>query len=145
MSSKVDINKLAHEIPLRILVAEDNLVNQKFLVSLLNIMGYKPASVLNGREVLEMMETESFDIIFMDIQMPEMSGIEATQLIMMKYAPADRPYIIAITANAMNNERDRCLQVGMVDFMVKPVNIKILQSILENWGRKVQRKSSAGV
>lgn len=145
MSSKVDINKLAHEIPLRILVAEDNLVNQKFLVSLLNIMGYKPASVLNGREVLEMMETENFDIIFMDIQMPEMSGIEATQLIMMKYAPADRPYIIAITANAMNNERDRCLQVGMVDFMVKPVNIKILQSILENWGRKVQRKSSAGV
>ncbi|MDD2528468.1 MAG: response regulator [Lentimicrobiaceae bacterium] len=145
MSSKVDINKLAHEIPLKILVAEDNLINQKFLVSLLNIMGYKPSSVLNGKEVLEIMERESFDIIFMDIQMPEMSGVEATQIIMEKYAPAERPYIIAITANALSQDRERCLEMGMDDFMVKPVNIKLLQSTLEKWGRKVERKFSADV
>ncbi|HAH60310.1 MAG TPA: hypothetical protein DCL86_19420, partial [Bacteroidales bacterium] len=82
---------------------------------------------------------------FMDIQMPEMSGVEATQIIMEKYAPAERPYIIAITANALSQDRERCLELGMDDFMVKPVNIKLLQSTLEKWGRKVERKFSADV
>lgn len=143
MTSKVEINKLAQEIPLKILIAEDNLVNQKFLISLLNIMGYSPASVINGQEVLDAMENERFDIILMDIQMPVMSGIEATELIMEKYPPSDRPYIIAITANALNSERERCLEVGMVDFMVKPVNIQLLQSTLEKWGSIVKNKTSA--
>ena len=80
-----------------------------------------------------------------DIQMPEMSGVEATQIIMEKYAPAERPYIIAITANALSQDRERCLEMGMDDFMVKPVNIKLLQSTLEKWGRKVERKFSADV
>lgn len=145
MSPRVDINKLAHEVPLKILVAEDNLVNQKFLISLLNIMGYAPVTVLNGREVLEVMERESFDIILMDIQMPEMSGIEASQAIMKKYPASERPYIIAITANALNNDRERCMEAGMVDFMVKPVNIKLLQATLEKWGKMAKQKSSADI
>ncbi len=144
MTSKVEINKLAQEIPLKILIAEDNLVNQKFLISLLNIMGYSPAAVINGQEVLDVMERELFDIILMDIQMPVMSGIEATEIIMKKYPKSSRPHIIAITANALNSERERCLEAGMVDFMVKPVNIQLLQSTLEKWGSIVKNQSSAG-
>ncbi|GAB1403124.1 MAG: response regulator [Lentimicrobiaceae bacterium] len=138
IDSKPDSNST-----LKILVAEDNVVNQRFLVSMLNIMGHQPVSVLNGREVLEIMEVEKFDIIFMDIQMPEMSGMEATRRIIEKYPASERPFIIAITANALNSDYQRCIEAGMDDCLFKPVNLKLLQSCVQEWSEKVKIKQSA--
>ena len=134
---------LSERIPIRILVAEDNLVNQKFALSLLNLMGYKVDAVINGVEVLQALEKKEYDIILMDLQMPEMNGIEATVKIRELYPPKRQPYIIAITANAMLGDRETCLEAGMVDYMSKPIRIDELQELLERWG-KLKLEESAG-
>ncbi len=134
---------LSERIPIRILVAEDNLVNQKFALSLLNLMGYKVDAVINGVEVLQALEKKEYDIILMDLQMPEMNGIEATVKIREIYPPQRQPYIIAITANAMLGDRETCLEAGMVDYMSKPIRIDELQELLERWG-KLKLEETAG-
>jgi CheY-like chemotaxis protein len=132
-TNQIDVN-LSQRLPLRILIAEDNLVNQKLAISLLNLMGYKVDAVLNGAEVLKIMNEKEYDIILMDLQMPELNGIEATIRIREIYPPEKQPHIIAITANAMLGDREKCLEAGMVDYMSKPIKIFELQAALEKWG-----------
>lgn len=127
---------LSVRIPLRILIAEDNMVNQKLAMSLLSLMGYKVEAVVNGRQVLDILEKHDFDLILMDIQMPEMNGIEATVKIIETIPIEKQPFIIALTANAMVGDREKCLDAGMVDYMAKPIKINELQAMIEKWGTK---------
>jgi CheY-like chemotaxis protein len=130
--------KLSDKLPLRILLAEDNFTNQELVVTLMRKMGYTIDAVENGRKALEIMEHNSYDIILMDVQMPVMNGIEATEAIIEKYPENERPYIIAITANAMPGDRERFLESGMVDYLSKPIRFKDVQDVLIRWGRKKQ-------
>ncbi len=130
--------KLSDKLPLSILLAEDNFTNQELVVTLMRKMGYTIDAVENGRKALEIMEHKSFDIILMDVQMPVMNGLEATQAIIEKYPEDVRPFIIAITANAMPGDRERFLEAGMVDYLSKPIRFKDVQDVLIRWGRKKQ-------
>jgi signal transduction histidine kinase/CheY-like chemotaxis protein len=132
--------KLSDKMPLSILLAEDNYTNQELVITLMRKMGYNIDSVDNGRKVLDLMETKKYDIILMDVQMPIMNGIEATQAIHNTYPEGERPYIIAITANAMPGDRERFLESGMVDYLSKPIRFKDVQEVLVRWGRKVHAK-----
>ena len=128
--------KLSDKLPLNILLAEDNFTNQELVVTLMRKMGYTIDAVENGRKALEIMEHKSFDIILMDVQMPVMNGLEATQAIIEKYPEDVRPFIIAITANAMPGDRERFIEAGMVDYLSKPIRFKDVQDVLIRWGRK---------
>lgn len=128
--------KLADKLPLRILLAEDNFTNQELVVTLMKKMGYTIDAVENGRKALEIMEHQSYDIILMDVQMPVMNGIEATQEIIKRFPESERPYIIAVTANAMPGDRERFLEAGMIDYLSKPIRFKDVQEVLIRWGRK---------
>jgi signal transduction histidine kinase/CheY-like chemotaxis protein len=112
--------------PLRILVAEDNAVNQLVAVRLLERLGYQADVVGNGREALERLEQAAYDVVLMDIQMPEMNGLEASRAICARWAPGRRPRIIAMTAEAMREDRESCLAAGMDDYLVKPVRLEDL-------------------
>lgn len=112
---------LAKRLPLKILVAEDNIVNQKVVLRLLQRLGYQADVAPNGLEVLEALTQKSYDVILMDVQMPEMDGITATLHICQLYPPEQRPWIIAVTASAMQGDREECLQAGMNDYLSKPV------------------------
>ena len=128
--------KLSEKLPLKILLAEDNFTNQELVITLMRKMGYTIDAVDNGRKVLEAMEHKKYDIILMDVQMPVMNGMEATDAIFDKYPEEDRPYIIAITANAMPGDRERFIANGMVDYLSKPIRFKDVQEVLVRWGRK---------
>jgi signal transduction histidine kinase/DNA-binding response OmpR family regulator len=117
--------------PLQILVAEDNLINQKIAIKILTKLGYTPTLANNGKEALEIISNQQFDIILMDVQMPEMNGLEATRMI--RTCLEIQPIIIALTANAMQGDRDECMQAGMDDYMSKPIELKELLSKLEKW------------
>lgn len=136
---------LYKKFPLRILVAEDNLVNQKLVISLLSKMGFKVNSVINGKEAVEMVKKMEFDIVLMDIQMPEMTGIEATIKIKEEIPVEHQPLIIALTANAMTEDRESCFRSGMVDYMSKPINLTILQNMLIKWGTIINQKKQTGL
>ncbi|WP_417593220.1 response regulator [Owenweeksia hongkongensis] len=124
-----ELSMLASKHPLTILLAEDNMVNQKLAVLTLEKMGYNMDVVANGFEVLEAIERQSYDLIFMDVQMPEMDGIEATHEILRIYGH-NRPSIVAMTANAMEGDRERFLEEGMDDYISKPINIDSIKNIL---------------
>ncbi len=117
---------LAQRIPLRILVAEDNKVNQQLALQLLQRMGYRADVAGNGLEVIEALRRQPYDVIFMDVQMPEMDGLDATRHICQQWLPANRPRIIAMTANAMQGDREKCLEVGMDDYISKPIRVNEL-------------------
>jgi signal transduction histidine kinase/CheY-like chemotaxis protein len=134
---------LAGKYPLRILVAEDNPINQKIAVKILNKLGYEPALASNGKEAMEIVGQDHYDVILMDVQMPEMDGLEASRMI--RTCLEIQPVIIALTANAMQGDRDECMQAGMDDYMSKPIDLKELVSQLEKWAiaLKERRKLSA--
>jgi PAS domain S-box-containing protein len=116
--------------PLRILLAEDNPVNQKVALVLLEKMGYRADVAATGRKVLEMLAHQSYDVVLMDVHMPEMDGLEATRRIR-EQLPADRqPQIIAMTASAMREDQERCLEAGMDSFISKPVRAEDLAGVL---------------
>jgi CheY-like chemotaxis protein len=117
--------------PLDILVAEDNLINQQVILHILNKMGYQPEIVENGIEAVKLTGEQHFDMILMDMQMPEMDGLEATRIIRKEIG--DKPIIIALTANIMQGDMEECLQAGMNDFISKPVKLEELVSKLEKW------------
>jgi signal transduction histidine kinase/CheY-like chemotaxis protein/HPt (histidine-containing phosphotransfer) domain-containing protein len=116
--------------PLRILLAEDNTVNQKLALRLLERMGYRADVAGNGLEVLESLRRQSYDVVLMDVQMPEMDGLEAARLICTEYGREARPRLIAVTANAMTGDREECLQAGMDDYLSKPIRVNELQEAL---------------
>lgn len=131
---KINVS-LATQIPLRILVAEDNIINQKLILRILEHMGYVPDVVVTGIDVLDSLIRKKYNMIFMDVQMPEMDGLEATKHINNKYSEDERPKIIAMTANAMQGDREICLSAGMDDYISKPILIEEVQSVIEKWGK----------
>ncbi len=124
--------RLAERLPLRILVAEDNVVNQQLAVLLLKKIGYRADVAANGLEVLEALERETYDVVIMDVQMPEMDGLEATRRIHQRWPAGRRPHIIAATANAMPEEREACLAAGMDAYLSKPIRVEYLATALSN-------------
>jgi CheY-like chemotaxis protein/HPt (histidine-containing phosphotransfer) domain-containing protein len=128
---------LAQRIPLRILLAEDNAINQKVGVLMLSKLGYRVDLAANGLEVIEATSERSYDVILMDLQMPEMDGIEATRRLRLPGALANRPRIIAVTANVMQSDRDMCIAAGMDEFIGKPMNIDNLVAALVRAGSAI--------
>jgi CheY-like chemotaxis protein len=121
---------LGERHPLRILLAEDNAVNQKLALRLLGKMGYRADVAGNGLEVLQAVERQPYDVILMDVQMPEMDGLEATRRLCAELPNEKRPRIIAMTANAMQGDREMCLQAGMDDYISKPIRVEELAQAL---------------
>ena len=117
--------------PLKILIAEDNEINQKWTTKILNKLGYNASVAENGKIVLDKVGHESFDLILMDVQMPEMDGLEATRMI--RVCLEKQPVIIAMTANVMHGDRQACIQAGMNDYISKPVELPALVNMLEKW------------
>jgi signal transduction histidine kinase/DNA-binding response OmpR family regulator len=129
ISSQIDAN-LAERLPLKILLAEDNVVNQQVGLHLLQRMGYRADVAGNGLEVLESLRRQSYDVVLMDVQMPEMDGFATTQRIYQELSPVLRPRIIAMTANAMQGDREMCLEAGMDDYISKPIRLEELSCAL---------------
>ncbi len=121
-----------------VLLAEDNVVNQKVAVRQLEKLGYRTDVVANGLELLASLRRQLYDIVLTDVQMPEMDGLEAARIICQEWEPARRPYLIAMTANAMKEDREECLAAGMNDYVSKPVRLAELQTALE---RGIQHKA----
>jgi signal transduction histidine kinase/DNA-binding response OmpR family regulator/HPt (histidine-containing phosphotransfer) domain-containing protein len=117
-------------VPLRILLAEDNPINQKVALRLLERLGYSADVVGDGRQALARLDQAVYDVILMDVQMPEMDGLEASRAICARWAASKRPRIIAMTAEAMQGDRDKCLAAGMDDYIVKPVTLDRLTAAL---------------
>ncbi|MCP4664629.1 MAG: response regulator [bacterium] len=125
--------ELGKRLPLRILVAEDNAVNLQIALEILRRMGYLADAVGNGVEVLAALERQPYDLIFMDIEMPEMDGLEATREILRRWSPG-RPRIIAMTAHVLDDDREQCLAAGMDDFIGKPISVPKVVAAIERWG-----------
>jgi PAS domain S-box-containing protein len=122
---------MAARLPLRILLAEDNVVNQKLALRLLAQMGYRADLAGNGLEALDAVERQTYDVLLMDVQMPEMDGLEASREINRRWTRETRPRIIAMTANAMQGDRELCVAAGMDDYVAKPIRIEELVAALE--------------
>jgi CheY-like chemotaxis protein len=116
---------------LRILVADDNVVNQKVALRLLTQLGYRADVAANGFEVIQALERQGYDVVLMDVLMPELDGLEATRRICARWESDRRPRIVAMTANAMRGDRELCLQAGMDDYLGKPVRLEELTSALQ--------------
>jgi CheY-like chemotaxis protein len=130
-------------LSLRILLAEDNLVNQKVAMTMLGKMGHRITLATNGREALEQWRQNDFDLILMDVQMPEMTGLQATMQIRLEEdALGQHLPIIAMTASAMTEDRERCLAAGMDDFISKPISSKALEQLIN--ARLLQQQLTGG-
>jgi CheY-like chemotaxis protein len=128
---------MAARCPLAILLAEDNTFNQKLALHLLAQLGYRADLAANGLEAIQSVERQPYDVILMDVQMPEMDGLEASRQICARWprekrgGQRERPHIIAMTANAMQGDREMCLEAGMDDYISKPIRIADLTAALE--------------
>jgi signal transduction histidine kinase/CheY-like chemotaxis protein len=125
--------KLGERMPLRILLAEDNPINQIVASSILDDMAYKADLVENGKQAIEALKKKPYDVIFMDMQMPEMDGLEATRRIRANLPSERQPIIIAMTANAMESDRQECMDAGMNDYISKPVLPEAVDAALQRW------------
>jgi CheY-like chemotaxis protein len=131
---------LAERVPLRILVADDNAINRNVATRILQQLGYQPVLAANGREALAVIEQQPVDLIFMDVMMPELDGLEATRLIRARQAEGgnenfrSRILVVAMTAHAMQGDREKCLASGMDDYLSKPVRPKDVRDMIEKWG-----------
>ena len=129
------LTEISQKYPFQILVAEDNLINQKLIRYVFELLGYKTDIAANGLEALEALKRKNYTLIFMDIQMPEMNGYEATGIIVER-RKEDRPIIIAMTANAMQGDREKCIDAGMDDYITKPLRVDNLIKVIKHWGDK---------
>jgi CheY-like chemotaxis protein len=129
---------------LRLLVAEDNVVNQKVISHLLKRLGYRADLVKSGHEVLAALHDRVYDVVLMDVQMPEMDGLTATQQIC-KLWPIDRPRIIAVTANATQGDERECLEAGMDDYLSKPIDLDTLRQALSRCSIRSVAERSEGI
>ena len=136
---------MAERLPLRLLLADDNLINQKVGVKMLQRLGYRPEVAANGVEVLKLLQQQPFDLVFLDVQMPEMDGLEAARRIHAQWPDARRPRLVAMTGNALEGDRDKCIEAGMDDYVAKPVRIAELQGVIERWGMNRDAHPAAGV
>jgi CheY-like chemotaxis protein len=127
---------------LRILVAEDNAVNRLLATRLLEKRGHRVVTTANGREALAALDKEMYDLVLMDVQMPEMDGLEATRTIRrLEQGTALHQQIIALTAHAMTGDRERCLEAGMDGYLTKPLRPQELDQMLENYLRRAARST----
>jgi signal transduction histidine kinase/CheY-like chemotaxis protein len=134
------IPRLAETVPLRILLAEDNHVNQRVALRMLDRMGYRAEVAANGKEVLEALDRQPFDVILMDVQMPEMDGLEATRRV--RERTGEQPIILAMTANALHGDREECLAVGMDDYLPKPLRPADLGDKLSAIGARIAERAA---
>ena len=116
----------AERHPLQILVAEDNQINQKVVVQMLKKLGYRADVAGNGREAIEAVQRQTYDVILMDVQMPEMNGLDATRYINARFRGKYLPWIIGLTANAMQSDKKDCFDAGMNDYLTKPLTVDLL-------------------
>lgn len=128
-----DEAELQRETPLRILVAEDNEINQKLSLRMLVKLGFQADIASDGSQALQMSKENRYDLILMDIQMPVMDGLEATRRILGELCTDEKPVIIAMTANVLSGERERCIEAGMKDFISKPIRMHILKEMIEKY------------
>jgi PAS domain S-box-containing protein len=129
--------RMAERLPLRLLLAEDNVVNQKVALRTLERLGYRADVAANGIEVLDAVARQPYDVVLMDVMMPELDGLEATRRICRQWPAEQRPRIIAMTANAMHGDRELCLTAGMDDYISKPVRAEDLIAALERCAPRV--------
>jgi PAS domain S-box-containing protein len=122
---------LGQRLPLRILVAEDSAINQKLAVGILAKLGYASDVAANGAEALELVRLNRYDLVFMDLQMPEVDGLEATRRIVAEWPAHQRPRLVAMTANALAGDRERCIEAGMDDYIAKPILPVDVQTLIE--------------
>jgi len=123
---------MAARHPLRILLAEDNVVNQKLALRLLQQMGYRADLASNGLEAVESVQRQTYDVVLMDVQMPELDGLDATRQICALFPADARPRIVAMTANAMQGDQEMCISAGMDDYLTKPIRVERLVEALHN-------------
>ncbi|HEY4209768.1 MAG TPA: response regulator, partial [Puia sp.] len=131
---------LSGQHPLKILVAEDNVINQQVIQHILEKLGYQPKIVSNGRDAVYTMLEDAHDIIFMDLQMPEMDGLEATRLI--RQTAKKQPIVIALTANTMAGDEEECLNAGMNDYIGKPIKLDELVEKLRKWSLELSARTT---
>jgi CheY-like chemotaxis protein len=132
---------LSQRLPLRVLLCDDNAINQKVALRLLQQLGYRAELAANGIEALTAIDGQPYDMVFMDVMMPEMGGLEATRLIRQRQQqPAEFPnykspmIVVAMTASAMQGDREKCIAAGMDDYLAKPVRLEDIRTIVERWG-----------
>jgi signal transduction histidine kinase len=135
----------ASRYPLRLLLVEDNPVNQRVACLLLKKLGYSPAVAVNGAEALESVAREPFDVLLLDVQMPVMDGLECARRLRAGYPDGSRPWIIAMTANALEGDREICLAAGMDDYTSKPMRVPVIaEALRRGHGTLATRRRAAG-
>ena len=145
------VQLLSETLPLRILLVDDNAINQKVAVRILQQLGYAPEVAGNGREALDWLDKQPFDFIFMDVMMPEMDGHEATRVLRKRQMASDHAHypprivVCAMTALAMAGDREKCIAAGMDDYLAKPVRPKDVRDMLERWGGKMMAETQKTV
>ncbi|AZZ37022.1 hypothetical protein CIK05_09525 [Bdellovibrio sp. qaytius] len=136
----IERRKKVRENGLRVLVAEDNVVNQVVTLKQLEKLGYKSEAVANGKEAIEALNSIRYDLVMMDCHMPDVDGYEATRIIRNNQSSYQNIPIIALTANAIVGDREKCIAVGMNDYLAKPVRIEDLEKILAKWSATISKK-----
>jgi CheY-like chemotaxis protein/HPt (histidine-containing phosphotransfer) domain-containing protein len=137
--TEVGDRQMGAHYPLNILLAEDSMVNQKVALHMLDKLGYRADTAANGHEVLAALNRRCYDVILMDVQMPEMDGIEATQRIRAEHPPDRQPWIVAMTAHTLQGDREWCLSAGMDDYIGKPARLDDLAEKLRHAAIRTQR------
>jgi CheY-like chemotaxis protein len=130
----------AEDHPLSILIAEDNVINQKLIERILHKLGYQTDTAADGIKVIDALIKKDYNVILMDVRMPEMDGLETTQAI--RQMTIEQPYIIAMTANAMSQDKEECLLIGMNDYIAKPMRLADIIKILTNAAIYLSEKST---